>query len=65
MSKLTLALFLVAFAVSFPRTCGATNYHEYKKFNLPVPTENCRANAMSIERSVGILTATSSGSYTP
>ena len=40
MSKLTLALLVAAFAVvSFPRTGGATNYHEYKKFNLSGPTE--------------------------
>ena len=40
MSKLALALLLAAFAVaSFPRTSGATNYHEYKKFNLSGPTE--------------------------
>jgi hypothetical protein len=39
MSKLTLALFLVVLAVSVPRLCGATNYHEYKKFDPPVPTE--------------------------
>ena len=39
MSKLTLALLVAAFAVSLPRLCGATNYHEYKKFDPPVPTE--------------------------
>ena len=48
MSKLTLALLLVAFAVSLPRNCGATNYHEYKKFDPPVSTERvpskCHAN---------------------
>ena len=49
MSKLALALLLAAIAVvSFPRTSGATNYHEYKKFNLSSPTERepsrCHAN---------------------
>ena len=39
MSKLTLALLFVAFTVSLPRNCGATNYHEYKKFDPPVSTE--------------------------
>jgi hypothetical protein len=39
MSKLTLALFLVALAMSLPRASGATNYHEYKKFNLAGPAE--------------------------
>jgi hypothetical protein len=40
MSKLALALLLAAFAVaSFPPTSGATNYHEYKKFNLSGPTD--------------------------
>ena len=47
MSKLTPAL-LLAFAVSLPRTSGATNYHEYKKFDLSGPTERvphrCHAN---------------------
>ena len=49
MSKPALALLLAAIAVvSFPRTSGATNYHEYKKFNLSGPTERepskCHAN---------------------
>jgi hypothetical protein len=48
MSKLTLALFLVALAMNLPRTSGATNYHEYKKFDPPVSTERvpskCHAN---------------------
>jgi hypothetical protein len=39
---------MAAFAVSLPRTSGATNYHEYKKFNLSGPTERepirCHAN---------------------
>jgi hypothetical protein len=39
MSKLTTALLLVVFAVSVPRNCAATNYHEYKKFEPPVSTE--------------------------
>jgi hypothetical protein len=40
MSKLTLALFLTTIAVAgFPRTGRATNYHEYKKFDLSSPTE--------------------------
>ena len=41
MSKLTLALLFAAFAVvSFSRASGATNYHEYKKFDLHGPTES-------------------------
>ena len=49
MSMRTLALLLAAFAVvSFSRSSGATNYHEYKKFNPSAPTENapsrCHAN---------------------
>ncbi len=49
MSKPALALLLAAIAVvSFPRTSGATNYHEYKKFNLSGPSERepsrCHAN---------------------
>jgi hypothetical protein len=48
MSKPTLALLLVALAMSLPRVSGATNYHEYKKFNLAGPTERvpsrCHAN---------------------
>jgi hypothetical protein len=40
MSKLTRVLLMAIFAVSIPRTSGATNYHEYKKFNLSAPTEN-------------------------
>jgi hypothetical protein len=40
MSKLILALLLAAFAaVSFPRASGATNYREYKKFDLSDPIE--------------------------
>src|ERR1700735_1744855 len=42
MPKQTLALLLVTFAVvslPLPRNCGATNYHEYKKFDPPVSTE--------------------------
>jgi hypothetical protein len=40
MSNLILALLLAVFAVvNFPRTGGATNYHEYKKFDLSVPAE--------------------------
>ena len=40
MPGLTLALLLAALAVvSFSRTSGATNYHEYKKFNLSGPVE--------------------------
>jgi hypothetical protein len=40
MSKLTLPLLIAAFAaMSFPRTSIATNYREYKKFDLSVPTE--------------------------
>ncbi len=40
MSKLILALLLIAAVVaSFPRAGGATNYHEYKKFNLSNPVE--------------------------
>jgi hypothetical protein len=40
MSKLTLPLLIAAFAaMSFPRTGSATNYREYKKFDLSVPTE--------------------------
>jgi hypothetical protein len=52
MSKLALALFLVAFAVSLPRLCGATNYHEYKKFDPPVPTEKvpCKCRVHPKER---------------
>ena len=48
MPKLTLALLLATLAVSFPRNSGATNYHEYKKFDPPVSTERapsrCHAN---------------------
>jgi hypothetical protein len=48
MSKLTRVLLMAALAVSVPRTSGATNYHEYKKFNLSGPTERepirCHAN---------------------
>jgi hypothetical protein len=48
MSKLTRVLLMAVFAVSFPRTSGATNYHEYKKFNLSGLTERepirCHAN---------------------
>ena len=48
-SKPILALLFAAFAVvAFPRTSGATNYHEYKKFDLSGPTEKgpsrCHAN---------------------
>ena len=52
MSKLTLALLLVAFALSFPRSVGATNYHEYKKFDPPVPTERvpCKCRVHPKER---------------
>jgi len=40
MSKLTLASLLAALAVvNFPRASGATNYHEYKKFDLSGSTE--------------------------
>jgi hypothetical protein len=39
MSNLTRVLLMAAFAVSLPRTSGATNYHEYKKFNVSGPTE--------------------------
>jgi hypothetical protein len=48
MSKLNRVLLIAAFAVSLPRTISATNYHEYKKFNLSGPTERvpsrCHAN---------------------
>jgi hypothetical protein len=48
MSKLNRVLLIAAFAVSLPRTSSATNYHEYKKFNLSGPTERvpsrCHAN---------------------
>ena len=48
MSKLNRVLLIAAFAVSLPRTSSATNYHEYKKFNLTGPTERvpsrCHAN---------------------
>ena len=51
MPKQTLALLLVTFAVvslPLPRNCGATNYHEYKKFDPPSSTEKvpsrCHAN---------------------
>jgi hypothetical protein len=48
MSKLTRVLLMAALAVSVPRTSGATNYHEYKKFDLSGPTErepiSCHAN---------------------
>jgi hypothetical protein len=49
MSNLVLALLLAAFAVmNFPRASGATNYHEYKKFDLSGPAEKepsrCHAN---------------------
>lgn len=49
MSKLALALVVVAFAVvSLPRTSGATNYHVYKKIDLSGSTERapniCRAD---------------------
>ena len=52
MSKLTLALLVVAFALSFPRSVGATNYHEYKKFDPPVPTERvpCKCRVHPKER---------------
>jgi hypothetical protein len=39
MSKLTLTLLMTAFAMSVPRPSGATNYHEYKKFNVSGRTE--------------------------
>jgi hypothetical protein len=40
MSRLTLALLLTTIAVAgFPRIGGATNYHEYKKFDVSSPTE--------------------------
>jgi hypothetical protein len=40
MSKLILALLLAAFAVAnLPRIGRATNYREYKKFDLTVPAE--------------------------
>jgi hypothetical protein len=39
MSKLTLTLLMTAFAMSLPRPSAATNYHEYKKFNVSGPTE--------------------------
>ena len=64
MSKLTLALLLVAFAVSFPRSVGATNYHEYKKFDPPVSTGksavqmSCPSKGaleLSLRQAVGIL----------
>jgi hypothetical protein len=49
MSKPALALLLTALAVAgFPRLSGATNYHEYKKFDLSGSTERapsrCHAN---------------------
>jgi hypothetical protein len=39
MSKLTPVLLMTAFAASLPQTSGATNYHEYKKFDLSGPSE--------------------------
>ena len=55
MSKPALALLLAAIAVvSFPRTSGATNYHEYKKFNLSGPSERELS-------SIGITTTAISG----
>jgi len=52
MSKLTLALLLVVFAVSLPRSVGATNYHEYKKFDPPVSTGKapCKCHVHPKER---------------
>jgi hypothetical protein len=49
MSKLILALLLAVFAVvNFSRAGGATNYREYKKFDLSAPTQRvpskCRGN---------------------
>jgi hypothetical protein len=49
MSKLIPALLLAVFAVvGLPQISGATNYREYKKFNLSGPTETpprrCHAN---------------------
>jgi hypothetical protein len=49
MSKLTLPLLIAAFAgMSFPRTGGATNYSEHKKFDLSAPTQRvpskCHSN---------------------
>jgi hypothetical protein len=39
MSKLTLTLLMTAFAMSLPQPSGATNYHEYNKFNVSGPIE--------------------------
>jgi hypothetical protein len=39
MSKLTRVLLMAAFAMSLPQAGGATNYHEYKKFDVSGPTE--------------------------
>jgi hypothetical protein len=39
MTKLTVALLSFVFVVSLPQTGRATNYHEYKKFNLSGPPE--------------------------
>ena len=65
MSKLALALLLVAFAVSFPRMSGATNYHEYKKFDLSGPTEKVPVQMpLQSERAIGIITtATTIGNF--
>ena len=48
MTKLTVALLSFVLVVSLPQAGRATNYHEYKKFNLSGPTERvpsrCRAH---------------------
>jgi hypothetical protein len=48
MSKLTRVLLMAIFAVSVPRTSGATNYHEYKKFNYLVRPKKNRSDVMPI-----------------
>ena len=39
MTKLTIASLSFIFLVSLPQAGEATNYHEYKKFDLSGPTE--------------------------
>ena len=48
MSKLTRVLLTAAFAVSLPRTSGATNYHEYKKFDVSGSTERVPSRCQGV-----------------
>ena len=49
MSKPALALLLTALAVAgFPRLSGATNYHEYKKFDVSDSTERVPSRCQGV-----------------